>query len=199
MLKKFVGKNKSSLYYDKDINRYRSRKNGQTVSLSKVLKDLADYRASVKVKSSSSFDQIKAKLTELSVTHYVVGRGGLLVSNKKELRRLSDSIDDQISLTGDYSLQLLFRRYKNNEITEAMFFYRLGQFFKSAKTQFWHGTLEAQQGKTEYKRVLGATDRSCPECLAMARAGWTPIANGVVLPTQQCSCINNCRCSLVFR
>lgn len=181
------------------MGRYRSRKNGKAVSLANVIKDLTKYRESIEFDKTSSYSYVKNKLTEASVTNYLVGRGGLLLANKKELKALSKAIDDQLSIVGDYSLKLLFRSYKKGDISSEMFEYRLRQFLKSSKTQFWRGTVEANKNKTHYKRVLGATDMNCPECLSMASKGWQLISNGVILPTQKCSCLNNCRCKLVFK
>jgi hypothetical protein len=57
---------------------------------------------------------------------------------------------------------------------------------------------DAAEGFNEERRILGATDAHCEQCVSYAGRGWRPIGT-LPLPGQQCACISNCRCSMERR
>lgn len=54
-----------------------------------------------------------------------------------------------------------------------------------------------RQGFDEERRILGATDKHCPDCLEAAAQGWQSI--GTLPAIGDSVCITNCKCEFEYR
>ncbi|NEP13258.1 MAG: hypothetical protein F6K14_24235 [Symploca sp. SIO2C1] len=103
-------------------------------------------------------------------------------------------------LTGErFGIKYLAIDMLQEKVSPAQLTNRLRMFSESGKVTFW-GTKSAiakTNGMREARRVLGSGEH-CRHCPKYAALGWVPLSE-LILPTQQCECRTNCKCTVEFR
>lgn len=99
----------------------------------------------------------------------------------------------------EYGLRYLFRDIEIGYTSEARLVERLKMYANSSKTAYneIEKSKKIDLGYTEAKRNLGFGEH-CKECQQLSRYGWIGI-NDLVIPTQGCSCLTNCKCTVTYR
>lgn len=134
-------------------------------------------------------------LKDLHVRSYVETRGG-----KDSMRQRDYGLEGQILRTQYDFLRGVVADLQSGNTTLEELRARMNMYVNAVSLSESVAKREValEQGKTSEHRILGTTDRSCPECLFFANVGWSPIGS-LPLPTQQCSCLSNCRCQIEYR
>lgn len=139
-------------------------------------------------------------LKNIYIAQLALGRGGMDKVTPSDFgaigRMLRSQYYNGTGIDGkQFGLNVLVRDMMAGNVSEAQLRDRLRKFGDSGKQAFWHGRVMAS-GKAFAIRILGKAEH-CAECLAFAAMGKVR-ADKVVLPTQQCSCGTNCKCSIRF-
>ncbi len=59
------------------------------------------------------------------------------------------------------------------------------------------GRVAMQNGRDEERNALGASDRSCGECVGCTSQGWVPIGTLTAIGSR--TCLSRCKCSMQYR
>jgi hypothetical protein len=134
------------------------------------------------------------KIKTIHVENSILGHGGEKNMNSADFLKTGNNLKQEYK-----HLRRLSQQIKNGEISEAQAKSRIRQYSRRGKLSFWQGKeqREKEAGKKWMKRILGATDHHCADCLSYAAAGWQPIGT-LPKPTQACACIANCLCSVKY-
>lgn len=206
----------SPIYYDRSVRRFRYS-NGSFASREAVIyqtkKYLRDTQKEFIGLSESLFRdpnneniqrQLVEKLKAIHISNGVIAAGGsdkMFANDYLTIgRNLRSQYGQSENLPEKYGLRFLFEEIATGNVTPARLTQRLEMYAKSGKLSFFGVEQNKKQleGKTEAKRVLGSTDHHCPECRQLSSIGYIPITQ-LVLPTQGCSCLTNCKCTVVYK
>jgi len=105
-------------------------------------------------------------------------------------------------LRGEYGrLEKFAQDILDEKITPAQAEARAKMYSGKARGVYWGADQQANinAGKTEERRILGATDAHCEKCLSYAALGWTLIGSSQPRPATHPECWGNCRCDLEYR
>lgn len=209
--------------YDPKTNRFRytsGSSKGQFLSRSaslsivargldrekRSLTELADRLYDGKIGLDKFILESSDKLKQIHLFQGIIARNGLdkLTDNDKKI--ISGNLKNQLTsgkdpITNDkYGLKYLLKDIIKEKPSRDKLRQRLELYAESGKESFFAIQKEAKKdvGLTEARRLLGATDHHCPQCLEYFGRGWVSISD-VILPTQRCDCKNRCKCSLEFR
>lgn len=94
-----------------------------------------------------------------------------------------------------FGLKYLIQDIQTGTVSRARLKQRLRLYAQSGKKTYW-GVRRSKSGDRFGYRVLGAAEH-CPECLAYAAEPPKPVES-LVLPTERCRCMNQCKCSIRF-
>lgn len=139
--------------------------------------------------------QFAGMLKEVHLAQYILGRGGLRHTAPADFLEVGRTLKAEYRYLEGFGRDLAAGRLS---LAQARARARL--YLAKTRLSFWSGQRQAQrQGPmpTEMRRILAPVEH-CPECLAYARAGWMPL-NALPLPTVDCSCRSNCRCTVQYR
>lgn len=204
------------IIYDKTVRRFRYE-NGSFASREAVIYQTRKYLKTTQTEFISLGRQLYnnpdnpdiqrqmvAKLKAIHVTNGVIAAGGsdrMFPNDFLTIGRVLRSQYGQSENTpNEYGLKFLYEDIGNGKVSEAKLIQRLEMYAKSGKTSYFavEKDKRKQEGKTEAKRVLGSTDYHCPECQRYSSLDYVPISE-LVIPTQGCSCLTNCRCSVIYK
>lgn len=147
--------------------------------------------------------QMVNKLKDIHITNGVIAAGGsdrMFANDFLTIGRVLRSQYGQSENTpSEYGLKFLYEEVINGKVSEARLTQRLEMYAKSGKTSYFavEKDKRKQEGKTQAKRKLGSTDYHCKECKKFSSLGYVPISE-LVIPTQGCSCLTNCKCTVVY-
>lgn len=147
--------------------------------------------------------QVAQTLKEIHITSGVIAAGGPQNMFANDYLILARGLKNQYGISDnfpqEYGLKFLFAELQRGEVSLKRLVERLVMYGKSAKTAYFGIEVAKQQaeGKTEALRILGFGEH-CEECKRYAGFGWVGIQQ-LILPTQQCSCLTNCLCTVRYR
>lgn len=98
-----------------------------------------------------------------------------------------------------FGIRWLADSLAKGEVSPAQLRQRLTLYSLSSKRTY-HAIdreIKKREGMRYGKRVLGATDRHCAECVSFSQKPWLPIDEVQPIATD-CSCGNRCRCSISY-
>ncbi|NEP56003.1 MAG: hypothetical protein F6K31_03130 [Symploca sp. SIO2G7] len=104
------------------------------------------------------------------------------------------------SLTGErFGIKHLATDIADGKVSPAQLTNRLRMFGESGKVTYWgtKSAIASDNGIKEARRILGDAEH-CRHCPSYAALGWVPLSE-LILPTQQCECRTNCKCTVEFR
>lgn len=148
-------------------------------------------------------DELK-KIHILQATVAKEGRADLITDTDR--KNISKRLKEQFTSGKDpdsgkrFGLKFLLQDIIKDNPSEAEIANRIKLFTESGKISFNESEREYKknQGQTEGRRQLGENDNHCPECVRYAGLGWQDISK-LIMPTQQCRCKNNCKCTVIYR
>lgn len=138
--------------------------------------------------------QTAQALKVLHTQQFLLGVGGEAQIQPPNYQLITDELVNQYKYLANFANDLV-----QGKASSAQFKMRLGMYAQAAKVSYFRGEKEAarRSGFDGAMRVLGDNDNHCPECVEYASRGLVPI-DDVVEPTQFCSCMTSCYCSLIF-
>lgn len=130
----------------------------------------------------------------LHTQQYLLGVGGEAQIRQGDYEAIASELLAQYQYLQNFALNLT-----QGKVSPPQFKVRLGMYASATKVSFYRGEKEAarRSGLDGARRILGATDHHCAQCLEYAARGVVPI-DELVFPTQECQCRTNCLCSLVY-
>jgi len=161
-------------------------------SLQRLVTDLLSGRLSLAEWELSSLTEIKNAAIRMTG----LGAGGVAGIGASHVQILSSHIDFQSGRLARLRDQLV-----GGELSEPQFRYRMGLFARSARSIYFriqHDTRINYEQFNEALRELDPQSEHCPECIRYQTRGWVPSFR-VVAQSVECSCSNNCRCSVKYR
>jgi hypothetical protein len=200
-------KNRSDLIWDDTEKLYRHL-NGRKFSQYQMLQlikreqkafnqDITVYTDKLKDKSVSFEDYQKLVIEAVRDSHVQMmrlGRGGKSETYGIHYLDVATELKDN-----QYPhLRDLFQQLSEGKLSENQLRARLKDYVKASKISYERGRESQQQTLKPYEaRLLGSTDRHCPDCLFYASRGIQPTGS---LPSvgQACQCRQNCLCSKIF-
>lgn len=205
------------IYYDADIRRYRWIDDKKFVSKTVVKlmvdrkidfynKELVKLAPDIISKKPGIYIQTAEILKKIHLLSAVKGADGIENVSQVHLGKLSGVLRNQFYAGKDFSsgkpygLKHLFKELEARPQSELMVASRLRMYGRSGgiTENIIKEDLKISEGVTQMSRQLGATHQHCNECINYARLGWVPIGN-LPVPKTQCSCLNNCVCSVFYR
>ncbi|NEP60318.1 MAG: hypothetical protein F6K31_25500 [Symploca sp. SIO2G7] len=206
-------------YYDRKTNRYKYKDTNRFAPKQAILALTKKYRDHSKADliklahqyhsgqlSLEQFQRLAASnIKQIHLAEAILGAGGVevmtparfLIVARQLKRQYYTGIDP---LTRDrFGLKHLAADIVDG-ISEAQLANRLRMYGDAAKVSFWSVKTDVarSQDNTEARRVLGRTHQHCEQCLRYAALGWVSIEQ-LILPTQQCECRSQCKCTVEFR
>lgn len=134
-------------------------------------------------------------LKQLHLGQFILGRGGIARTTPADFLAVGRILKDEYRY-----LEAFGRDLAAGRLSVAQAGARARLYLAKSRLSFWAGQRQAQAqgpGPSEMRRLLAPVEH-CPECLTYARAGWMPL-NALPLPTVDCSCRSNCRCTVEYR
>lgn len=130
-------------------------------------------------------------LKQLHGQQYILGRGGLKQMAQSDYGRIGAELKKQYRLLRGVSEDLIL-----GSMTQAEFLARMNLYSAASTVSFERGRAQANKGFAYVSRSTRSGE-SCPECKSYAALGRVP--NGdLPLPTQDCTCQVNCRCTISY-
>ena len=143
-------------------------------------------------------------VADINAASFALGAGGWKNVNRQARQRLEQVIQAQLyaghdTRTGQhYGLRLLAQDVQKGQVSEAQLKNRLRMFAQSGKRAYFEGQRFANiSSSTPYGyRVLGDVEHctQCPEYAALPPQR----ADQLIMPTEQCDCMNQCKCRIVW-
>lgn len=147
--------------------------------------------------------EIAAILRDIHITAGSLAAGGHQNLYANDYLILGRGLKRQYGLTDnnpkEYGLSYLFRDIEIGYTGESRLVERLRMYANSSKTAYneIEQSKKRDNGYTQALRKLGSGE-SCKECQNYSRFGWVNI-DDLILPTQGCSCLTNCNCTVLYR
>ncbi len=139
--------------------------------------------------------QLATLLKQLHLGQFILGRGGIANTVPADFLEVGRILKSEYRYLEGFGRDLAAGRLSVAQATA-----RARLYLAKSRLSFWAGQRQAQlrgPAVSEMRRILAPVDH-CTECVAYARAGWVPIGN-LPLPTVDCSCRSNCRCTVQYR
>lgn len=196
-------------YFDYDIrtNRYRDLKTGrflkkstitalteQRVELAKTdLSTIGNLLFDGKISLSTWQSETREVLKVLHAQQYLLGVGGKPQMQKSDYLNIGRELKNQYDYLANFAQELT-----EGKMTLQQAKARLQLYAESGKVSFYKGEQVAniRSGKGFARRILGMAVH-CDECVEYFNRGVVPITE-LILPCQQCSCKNRCKCSVEY-
>lgn len=134
------------------------------------------------------------ELKKLHVQRALLARGGTKPSTEDDWLAIGRVLKDEYKFVHEMALDI-----QREPMTEAQLKARLKLYTErsSLSANIMKKENAKDSGYKYMKRVLGATDNNCTECIIYASLGILPIGQ-LPMPTVNCSCRANCKCSVVY-
>lgn len=207
----------AEVYFDKTAKRYRYTANGRFVSR-KIFLEIQQQFINHKIAqltglseqfynnpTKENLEKASQILKEIHIANGVIGAGGADKMFANDYLAIATTLKRHYGLTDNnpnpYGLRQLFEQLQNGEIKSVDVLRARLRLYGQSGSQSLHAVelnKKTIEGKTEAKRILGATDLHCNECISYAASGWGSLSS-LVLPGTRCSCLTNCLCSVVYR
>jgi hypothetical protein len=207
----------NDVFYDKTAQRYRYVASGRFVARStyidiqkqfinqKIVELTAHSEEFFNNPTKENLEKASKILKDIHIANGVVGAGGADKMFANDYLAIASTLKRHYGLSDNdpkpYGLRQLFDQLQNGDVKSAEALrVRLRMFGQSGEQSKYAVEKNKQivAGKTEAKRILGATDIHCSECLQYAARGWGSLSD-LVLPGTRCSCLTNCLCSVIYR
>jgi hypothetical protein len=192
--------------YDPSLRKYRNTKTGRFLSQQQIKGLIARRIASANTELQLIGDRLLSD--KISLQDWQLQTAGILKTIHSQTFLLGVGgqknivFDDYLILARKLKEQYkYFRNFAiacKQGISPLQFRNRLGQYLKATKGTYYLGFRESakRSGATHGYRILGDAEH-CKECLQYASLGNIPI-DEIVLPTEKCSCMIECKCNVVF-
>jgi hypothetical protein len=124
-----------------------------------------------------------------------LGAGGWDRLTPQDFGRMGGHLRAEYARLPKFAQDVLDERF-----TEAQFLARARMYGGKARAMFEATDQQAQvlAGKSEARRILGATDAHCEVCLGYAGEGWKPVGY-FPYPGSHPDCYGNCYCTTEYR
>lgn len=197
-----------NMYFDTATKQYRYKNSNKIVSDSNLqrvhirgllqAKRYSDRLVDSLTDNKITFIEFQQKLVvylkDLKISSLELAKGG------KSQTYAVDYLNQarQLRLVDYPSLKKLFVEISQGQHTPKMIKARLHNFWKSSRQAFEYGRREiaTDKGDTHCKRQLAIAEH-CEDCIRYAAMGVMPIGE-LPLPTEQCECRMNCKCSILY-
>jgi hypothetical protein len=205
-----------NIYFDRKTGQYRDRKSKQPVSREQLfeltrqniatqqqeLMGLAGKLADGSLSLRNFQFTAGELLRRIHVQSAVLGRGGKEKMKPGDWLQVGRELLRQY-LTGKdksgkrFGLKYLAKDIQAGAISVAQLRNSLRLYSESGKTSYWQAlkTTEKELGRLYAIRVLGIAEH-CDDCLRYSTLPPQPI-DQIILPTQQCACMNSCKCRIL--
>lgn len=215
----------SEIYYDYKVKRFRfsggspaSPQRGTFISradaielqrnyLSRITREFVSLAPRIISGEIGVYKEAGELLKKIHLSNTIIEAGGIDRLTQSQLGTIGNILKKQYYAGKDdetgksYGLKHLFKEVAATpDYSKSMLTNRLTMYAESGKISgsTVKQSIELLNGKTEMKRILGATDAHCEDCLRYASASYQPI--GVLpLPKTACRCRTRCLCTVVYR
>lgn len=139
--------------------------------------------------------QVAALIKRLHLAQYILGRGGIRQTTPADFLEVARILKAEYRYLDGFARDLAAGRLSLAQASA-----RARLYLAKTRLSYWSGQRRAQdQGPmpTEMRRLLAPVDH-CRECVLYAQAGWVPLG-ALPLPTVDCTCRSNCRCTVQYR
>lgn len=134
------------------------------------------------------------ELKTLHVQRALLARGGRKASTQDDWLSIGRILRDEYRFVHEMALDIVDGNMSEAELKARLKLYTE----RSSLSSHTMKKENARDSGYKYmKRILGSTDHHCQECLVYASLGVLPIGQ-LPLPTVSCSCMANCKCSVVY-
>lgn len=154
-----------------------------TLNLIEKVIDLATWE--------SSFAKI---LKKIHVSQFIIGKGGIKNTTPSDFLVIANTLKAEYSYLHKFASAIYTLQLTENQIKA-----RAQLYINKSRLSYWKGKeLSTQRtGFTQMKRIL-APVLHCQECIEYAKAGWVTIGT-LPMPTEQCTCKSNCKCTVIYQ
>lgn len=193
--------------WEQRSRRYRDRTSGKFLSKSAIaqltqlriaqvtqdLHSLGNLLLDGKITLRAWQEQFAVSLKILHTQQYLLGTGGQSHVQNEDYLVLARELKSQYKYLRNFAVDLT-----RGVMSPAQFKVRAAMYAKAVKVSYFRGEKQAavRSGLDGAYRVLGEAEH-CVECLEYHAQGMVPI-DRVILPQTFCSCMVNCKCSLLF-
>lgn len=195
--------------YDTQTGRYRNTRNGRFLSEKDALK-LTDKLVA---KAQADLEQLMLNLSQglidlgawerqfasliksVHLAQFILGKGGVKNTYPADFLKIARILKDEYRYLDGFAKDLAAGR-----LSYAQAVARAKLYLAKSRLSYWTGQQLAQQRgpmPSEMRRHLAPVEH-CQECVIYSLAGWSPIGT-LPLPTQDCSCRSNCKCTVEYR
>lgn len=147
--------------------------------------------------------EVASTLKDIHITAGALAAGGSNNLYANDYLVLARGLKRQYGLTDndpqEYGLKYLYQDIATGYTSESQLTNRLKMYANSSKTAYneIERVKKKDAGFTEGLRQL-AFGEHCKECQLYSSFGWVGI-DKLILPTMGCSCLTNCKCTIIYR
>lgn len=195
--------------FDTTLARYRDRNTGRFLSERDALqltqrsieaagKDLDDLVVQLDqglLDLATWQRQAAALIKSVHLAQFILGRGGIANVVPADFLTVARTLRQEYGFLERFGQDLAA-----NRLSAAQARARARLYLNKARLSYWQGREQAvNRGPmpSEMRRFLAPVEH-CAECVAYAAAGWVPVGQ-LPMPTVDCSCRSNCRCTVAYR
>lgn len=203
---------KSGRYRYTDTGQFAPREaimnliNGRVAIAKQEIGNITDNFTDGRISLKAWEKQIAEQLKFIHVQSAILGKGGIDKMQPEDWLKVARELKKQYytgideSTGKKFGLKQLVKEIKEGKVSSQQLKARLNLYANSGKLSYYEAisSQKKEQNYTLMKRVLGAVHKSCDECMSYASQGWQPIGL-LPLPTQKCTCKNNCKCSVLYK
>lgn len=205
----------AEVYFDFDEGIYRYLISGRRVPASRVklgvlrvhkaqeiaMRDLTAQLVRGEITQDYWYNQMRKMMKDQYRASYIASIGGVQNYTRSEISRFGWQVRPQYRWLDNFLLELQSGKQPLNGFAVR----RAGMYARAGNGIYQNSIfrIAEQNGKTQAKRVLGATDMHChdrndrPGCVELAGLGFVPMNEAV--PIGDAVCVSHCLCSFRFR
>jgi len=196
----FLWDSKAQRYRWKDTRRFVSQQavnslvRGRIEAGKQDLTTLANMLVTQKLDLKAWQKASAVTLRDLYVQQFWIGRGGLKAAQSEDYLAVARMLRGEYRYLKGFAQDIL-----DGKVTEAQFKARIKMYSDKSRVAYEYGRQLSHigNGANQMRRRLGIAEH-CPDCLRYEAMGWVAIG-AVPLPTENCECRANCKCSVLYR
>lgn len=200
---------KSGWTYSATKGAYRSAKTGRFLSQEEVLEltrqVVTNSRLEVQslttdflqgVMRLSEWQRAVAQIVkEAHLAQYILGRGGVKNVVPEDYLEVARNLKIQYGYLSAFASEIA-----SGKLSAQMIRARADLYVNATIGSYWLGKNKSEvknRQPTMMRRTLSIAE-NCPDCIRYAAIGWTTIGS-LPMPTVNCQCGANCKCSVSYR
>lgn len=182
---------------DAALDKYRAVQSGE-------MRDVAQQYINKTISRRDAEMAIAKNIKNLWNTELVAGKGGVNMVAANDWLVVARSLKKQyysgIDKNGrNYGLRKLLDSFEQGKVSPNKLLNSMNSYAKASKEAYWIANEVVMNKSNEYnfmERILGGSVH-CDDCIRYQAMGIQPIGT-LPLPTVDCACTYNCRCSVKY-